>query len=364
MGLKSGIVGLPNSGKSSLFKALTSIDVNIENFPYTTTESNIGIVNVPDKRLYKLSEIEKPQKTIPNTVDFIDIAGLAKGASTGEGIGNKFLDQIRHCDSLIHIIRCFDNDSIIHVNNKVDPLSDKEEVDLELQFKDLESVEKFITKNQKVAKSGNKEAKFMLDLLLEIKKQLEDGGFVRDMSFNKEELKAIKGFSFLTNKRTLYVANVGDSDINTGNKYVEQLRESIAKENSELIFLNAKLEAEIQSLEEEEKQEFMEMYELAEPGVNKLINSAYKLLGLITYFTVGPKEVRAWSTLENSTAPQAAGVIHSDFEKGFIRAEMIKYDDFINLGSEQACKDAAKFQVVGKNYIVQDGDLLHFLFNV
>lgn len=364
MVLPCGIIGLPNVGKSSLFKALTGKEVAIENFPYTTTESNIGIVNVPDARLYKLSEMEDPYKTTPNTVEFIDIAGLAAGASHGEGLGNKFLDSIRHSEAIIHVIRCFDDDNVVSVHDKIDPIRDKEEADLELQFKDLETVENSLDRNKKAAKSGDKKFIHLVELLEKIKVHLENGGFVRDMQLSPEDQKAIKSYSFLTSKKILYVANVNDSNIE-GNKYVSELRDSLKDEDAELLALNIKLEAEISEIEdEEERKEYMLMYELEEPGVNKLIRSAYKLLNLITFFTVGKKEVRAWATPVNSTAPQAAGVIHSDFERGFIRAEMIKYEDYVKYGSEQACKDAAKFHVVGKDYIVQDGDQLHFLFNV
>lgn len=364
MTLPCGIVGLPNVGKSSLYKALTGNDVAIENFPYTTTESNIGVVEVPDERLYKLSEMEKPHKTTPNTVEFIDIAGLAKGASQGEGLGNKFLDSIRHSEAIIHVIRCFENENIVHIHNSIDPVRDKEELDLELQFKDLETVEKSLERNKKSAKGGDKKILQMIEILEKIKIHIENGGFVREMNFTPEEWKSLKSYSFLTSKKILYVANVDDSSMN-GNQHVDALKKSIENENAELVILNAKLEAEISEIEEEEEQkEFMEMYELTEPGVNVLIRSAYKLLDLITFFTVGKKEVRAWSTPKSSTAPQAAGVIHSDFERGFIRAEMIKYEDYIKYGTEQACKDHAKFHVVGKDYIVQDGDQLHFLFNV
>jgi GTP-binding protein YchF len=364
MVLPCGIVGLPNVGKSSLFKALTGNEVAIENFPYTTTESNIGIVNVPDKRLDTLSEMEQPHKTTPNTVEFIDIAGLAKGASQGEGLGNTFLDSIRHSEAIIHVIRCFDDDNIVHINNVVDPVRDKEELDFELQLKDLETVEKSIERNKKAGKGGDKKILQLVTLLERIKAQLDEGGFVRDMSFTPEEFKTLKSYSFLTGKKILYVANVNDAGL-AGNAHIDALKNRIAEENAELVVLNVKLEAEIFEIEDDdERKEFMDMYELSEPGVNVLIQSAYKLLDLITFFTVGKKEVRAWATPKNSTAPQAAGAIHSDFERGFIRAEMIKYTDYVELKSEQACKDAAKFHVVGKDYIVQDGDQLHFLFNV
>lgn len=364
MTLLCGIIGLPNAGKSTLFNALTGKGVPVENFPYTTTESNIAIVNIPDERLYKLSDIEKPHKTTPNTIEFIDIAGIASGAHSGEGLGNKFLDSVRHCEALIHVIRCFDDENVLHVHNRIDPVKDKEEVDLELQFKDLEVVEKAIERNKKASKGGDKTLMKNTELLENIKNHLEKGGFIRDMKFTDEENKALKSFSFLTAKKILYVANVDEAGI-SGNKYSEALRQAIAPERSELLILNTNLESDIREIQEEvERREFMEMYGISEPGVNKLIRSAFRLLDLITFFTVGKKEVRAWTTPKSSTAPQAAGVIHSDFERGFIRAEMIKYEDYVKYGSEQACKDNARFHVVGKDYMVQDGDLLHFLFNV
>ena len=364
MTLLCGIIGLPNAGKSTLFNALTGKGVPVENFPYTTTESNIAIVNIPDERLYTLSEMEQPYKTTPNTIEFIDIAGIASGAHSGEGLGNKFLDSVRHCEALIHVIRCFEDDNVLHINNRIDPVKDKEEVDIELQFKDLEVIEKSLERNKKASKGGDKTLLKNTELLEKIKSHLDSGGFIRDIEFNEEESKTLKSYSFLTGKKVLYIANVDENGIN-GNKYTDKLQEAIKLEDADLLILNCNIESDIREIEEEnERKEYMEIYGITEPGVNKLIHSAFKLLDLITFFTVGKKEVRAWTTPKNSTAPQAAGVIHSDFERGFIRAEMIKYDDYIKYGSEQACKDNAKFHVVGKDYIVQDGDQLHFLFNV
>ena len=365
MSLRCGIVGLPNSGKSTLFNALTGNNVATENFPYTTTESNIGSVHVPDERLYAIADIVQPKKTIPNTFEIIDIAGLAKGASEGEGLGNQFLDSIRHSDAIIHVIRCFDDENIVHINKSTDPVRDMHEVDLELQFKDYETIEKVYDKTEKIAKAGDKDAKWLMPLFDKIKNHLEKGQAIRTLNFTPEEQKAIRGYSFLTAKKVLYVANVKEEDVITGNSHVDKLKEELHSENTEALILSARLEYEISELDnDEEKTEYMSMYGLEIPIANRLIKSAYKLLDLITYFTAGPKEVRAWPLRRGARAPESAGVIHSDFERGFIRAEMIKHTDFLELKSEQACKDAAKFHVVGKDYVVQDGDMMHFRFNV
>jgi ribosome-binding ATPase len=365
MSLKCGIVGLPNSGKSTLFNALTGNRTPTENFPYTTKESLIGSVTIPDKRLYAISDIVQPKKIIPNSFEIIDIAGLAKGASEGEGLGNRFLDSIRHSDAIIHVVRCFDDENIVHVNNAVDPVKDIREVDLELQFKDYETIEKVYSKTEKISQAGDKNARLLMPLFDRIKEQLEKEKAIRDMSFTPEEQKAIKGYSFLTSKKVLYVANVKENDIAVENNHVVALKKEIQDHNSELLILSAKLESEISELESrEEKEEYLHMYGLETPAINRLITSAYKLLDMITFFTAGPKEVRAWSIRKGIKAPEAAGTIHSDFERGFIRAEMIKHEDFLKLKSEQACKDAAKFHVVGKDYVVEDGDMMHFRFNV
>lgn len=364
MSVRCGIVGLPNAGKSTLFNSLTNANVPTENFPYTTTESKIGTVEVPDPRLDKLTEIEKPQKTIPNVIEVIDIAGIAHGASTGEGLGNQFLDAIRNVDAIIHIIRCFDDDNVLHINNKIDPCKDKDEVETELQFKDYETIEKILLKAEKAARSGDKELQKLAEVLVRIKAELEKGISIRDHQLSEGDHRLIKGYSFLTNKRTLYVANVND-DTESCMKYVDSLKEMIKNETAELLVLNAKLESDIAEIDSiTEKKEFMEMFGLDEPGINRLARASYKLLDLVAFFTVGPKEVRAWPVKINTKAPQAAGVIHSDIERGFIRGELMKYDDYIKYGSEHACKDAAKFYVVGKEHIIEDGDILHFRFNV
>lgn len=363
--MKAGIVGLPNVGKSTLFNCLSNAKAQSANFPFCTIEPNVGVVNVPDERIAKLESMVNPERVMPATVEIVDIAGLVKGASKGEGLGNKFLANIRECDAIIHVLRCFDNDNIVHVDASVDPIRDKETIDFELQLKDLESVEKRLEKVNRAAKTGNKEAVLEQATLLRLKDTLESGASVRSMTFNEKEQVLVDEFQMLTAKPVLYVCNVDESSAKDGNAYVERVREAVKDEGAEIIVLAVATESDIAELEDyEERQIFLEDIGLEEPGAARLIRSAYKLLNLQTYFTVGVKEVRAWTVFIGATAPQAAGVIHTDFEKGFIRAEVMQYDTFVELGSEAKVKDAGKLGVEGKEYIVKDGDIMHFRFNV
>jgi GTP-binding protein YchF len=364
--MKAGIVGLPNVGKSTLFNCLSNAKAQSANFPFCTIEPNIGVVNVPDARLSKLEELVNPERVLPATVEIVDIAGLVKGASKGEGLGNQFLGNIRECNAIIHVLRCFDNDNIVHVDGNVNPVRDKETIDIELQLKDLETVEKRLEKVKKAAKTGNKEAQVEANLLDKIKETLLKGNSVRTIKpENQEEEELIDSFQLITHKPVLYVCNVDETAATNGNEYVEKVKELVKDENAEVIVLAVATEADITELETfEERQMFLEDLGLQEPGVSKLIRSAYKLLNLQTYFTAGVKEVRAWTINVGDTAPKAAGVIHSDFEKGFIRAEVIAYDDFVNFGSEAKVKEAGRLKVEGKEYIVKDGDVMHFRFNV
>jgi GTP-binding protein YchF len=365
MALKCGIVGLPNVGKSTLFNCLSNAKAQSANFPFCTIEPNVGTISVPDPRLEKLAEIVQPQNVVPTTMEIVDIAGLVKGASKGEGLGNQFLANIRETDAIIHVLRCFEDDNIIHVDGSVNPIRDKEVIDFELQLKDLETIEKKINSLSRVIKSGDKDAVKANDLAQRIKTHLEAGQSVRSLEMTESEKEIVKGFQLITSKPVMYLCNVDEAAVKTGNKYVDMVKAEVAKEDAEVLVIGAKIEADITELETyEERQMFLEELSLEEPGVNRLIRSAYKLLNLDTYFTAGEKEVRAWTVKSGSTAPQAAGVIHSDFEKGFIRAEVIKYDDFVTYGSEAAVKEAGKFRVEGKEYIVQDGDIMHFRFNV
>lgn len=368
MALQCGIVGLPNVGKSTLFNALTNGKALAANYPFATKDPNVGIIIVPDERLDKLTEIVVPQKTQPTTVEIVDIAGLIKGASKGEGLGNQFLANIREVDAIIHVVRCFDDDNVVHVDGSVNPVRDKEIIDLELSFKDLETVEKRIDKSARAARAGNKEEGKALEILTAVKAHLETGRVVRELLASMDEdakYLVTKELTLLTAKPVLYVCNVDEGAIESGNAHTEAFRKAVAAENAEIINICAGIEAQIAELDtKEERQEFLEMMGLSEPGVNRLIHSAYKLLNLITYFTAGVKEVRAWTVRRGAKAPEAAGVIHSDFEKGFIRAEVIKYLDFITLGSEAKVKEAGKMAVEGKEYVVTDGDLMHFRFNV
>ena len=366
MGLKCGIVGLPNVGKSTLFNCVSSGRAQAANFPFCTIEPNLGSTNVPDRRLDTLSEICKPQRTIPATVDIVDIAGLVRGASRGEGLGHQFLANIREWDAILHVLRCFDDGNVVHVDGSVDPVRDKEVVDLELQIKDLESVEARLGKADKAARAGDKEAKKMADLLSRYKAALEAGKSCRSVALVNEEEEAIaKNLFLLTNKPVLYVCNVDEASAANGNAYVEAVREAVKEENAGILVIAAKTEAEIAEIEDfEERQMFLEDMGLEESGVVRLIQGAYRLLGLQTFFTAGADECRAWTIHVGDKAPKAAGVIHTDFEKGFIRAEVIKYDDFVTLKTEAACRAAGKLATVGKDYVVQDGDIMHFLFNV
>ena len=364
--MKAGIVGLPNVGKSTLFNCLSNAKAQSANFPFCTIEPNIGVVIVPDKRLEKLEELVKPERVVPATVDIVDIAGLVKGASKGEGLGNQFLANIRETDAILHVLRCFDNDNVVHVDGSVDPIRDKEVIDIELQLKDLETVEKKLDKVQRTAKTGNKEAQKEEAALLHIKEYLEAGKSVRACEFREDEYKDfVKPLQLITDKPVLYVCNVDEASAVSGNDYVTQVQEAVKNEEAEVLVLAVGTEADINELDDyEERQMFLEDIGLDEPGSSKLIRAAYKLLNQQTYFTAGVKEVRAWTIDVGATAPQAAGVIHTDFEKGFIRAEVISYDDYVSYGSEAKVKEAGKMRVEGKSYIVKDGDVMHFLFNV
>jgi len=364
--MKAGIVGLPNVGKSTLFNCLSNSKAQSANFPFCTIEPNIGVINVPDSRLDKLNDLVNPEKVIPATVEIVDIAGLVKGANKGEGLGNKFLANIRETDAIIHVVRCFDNENIVHVDGSIDPVRDKEIIDIELQLKDLEVVVKKLEKVARVAKTGNKESQKEEVVLKSIVQNLENSKNIRSIDFSKDDyMKYVTPLQLLTDKPVLYVCNVDEESILSGNNYVEEVKKSIKDKSAEIIILAAGIESEINELSEhEERKMFLSDLGLDEPGSNKLIKSTYSLLSLHTYFTAGIKEVRAWTIPIGSKASQAAGVIHSDFEKGFIKTEVISYSDYIGYGSELKVKEAGKMRVEGKDYVVNDGDVMHFLFNV
>lgn len=365
MSLKCGIVGLPNVGKSTLFNCLSNAKAQSANYPFCTIEPNIGTISVPDPRIEKLESIVKPERVVPTTMEIVDIAGLVKGASKGEGLGNQFLANIRETDAIIHVLRCFDDGNIIHVDGSVDPVRDKGIIDIELQLKDFETIEKKIASLQRMVKSGDKEIVKEYNLAVKIKELLESGESVRTLKLDEQEQEIVKSFHLITSKPVLYLCNVDEASVKNGNKHVDAVKEAVKDEDAEVLVIGARIESDIMDLETyEERQMFLDELGLEEPGVNRLIRSAYSLLNLKTYFTAGVKEVRAWTITKGMTAPQAAGVIHTDFEKGFIRAEVMKYKDFTELGSENAVKEAGRFKVEGKEYIVEDGDIMHFRFNV
>jgi hypothetical protein len=364
MALQCGIVGLPNVGKSTLFNCLSSAKAESANYPFCTIEPNIGIITVPDERLERISDLVNPQKIVPTTVEIVDIAGLVKGASKGEGLGNQFLGNIKNTNAILHVVRCFDDENITHVDVTIDPVRDKEIIDIELQFKDLEAIEAKIAKVKKLADSGNKESKAIYDVANTIREALIQGKSVRTVEMDETKWELVKDLNLITAKPVLYVCNVDDASVVSGNHHTKAFIDSVKDENAQVMFVSAEIESDMIEMEEDDKKMFLEDMGLEESGANRIIKEAYKLLKYATYFTAGEKEVRAWTITEGFTAPQAAGVIHTDFEKGFIRAEVIAYNDYIELGSEAKCREAGKLRVEGKEYIVKDGDMMHFRFNV
>ncbi len=365
MALKCGIVGLPNVGKSTLFNCLSNAKAQSANFPFCTIEPNVGTITVPDSRLNNLEQLVNPEKVVPTTIEIVDIAGLVKGAHKGEGLGNQFLANIREVDAIIHVIRCFDNDNVIHVDGSVNPVSDKEIIDLELQLKDLETLEKRIGATERKAKSGDKESEKIHKVYIQAREHLFSGNSIRSLDIDEDLFKFLDELQLITAKPVIYVCNVDEGSVINGNQHVENVKELVSNENSEILVLGAGIESDIAELDDfEERKMFLDDLGLKEAGVSKLIKNAYSLLNLQTYFTAGEKEVRAWTIKKGMTAPQAAGVIHTDFEKGFIKAEVIKFSDFVEYGSENSVKEAGKLMIQGKEYVVNDGDVMHFRFNV